>query len=502
MSRHGRTGANDQFGLGLFLIGFLVFDLFARLVGIIGTWPFIGIVLGTVVIRGARGIKRHQATPPKLEAAPGMLLLGRDVQTGEAVQLSDRQLAAHGVILGATGAGKTTTLLTILEDQIARGRPVVVIDLKGSNAVGQRLSDAARAAGRPFNYWTFNGPMCWNPLQYGDATELKDKLISTERFTEPHYQKAGEYYLQTALQVLKAARPDRPVTLQAVVNLLDPARLHELLRYVPREMAQHVGRYLSQLPRDHQSAISSLRSRFAVMAESEPGQWLLPQDGRSQLDLYRALCGGNEVVLFSLNSSRYGKLAAQIAALIIQDLVTIAGYRQAQAKMPLAMIAIDEFSALEADNILALVARAREAGMSVLLCTQEMADLNRLAYGFKDQALGIVATVIAHRQSVPDSAEFIARMIGTHSIEQHTYQTGPPAPAAYVVATLLGRRPQESKTGLGTIKEVEEFRIHPNVIKELPTGRAILITKNPTAQARIVQVIPRPRQPLRDDGSR
>jgi hypothetical protein len=53
---------------------------------------------------------------------------------------------------------------------------------------------------------------------------------------------------------------------------------------------------------------------------------------------------------------------------------------------------------------------------------------------------------------------------------------------------MLGRRPGESKTGLGTVKEVEEFRIHPNTIKELPTGRAILITKNPTAQARIVQV--------------
>ena len=48
----------------------------------------------------------------------------------------------------------------------------------------------------------------WNPLAHGNATELKDKLIATERFTEPHYQRAAERYLQTAIQVLARAHPD------------------------------------------------------------------------------------------------------------------------------------------------------------------------------------------------------------------------------------------------------------------------------------------------------
>jgi GTPase SAR1 family protein len=470
----------------------LAWLLLGPLVGGVPLWVLLAGLAVLLFLRQLMTARPREARQLDLQPQPGMLLLGQDVQTGEAVHLSDAQLGAHGVILGATGAGKTTTLLRILEDQVARGRPVVAIDLKGSNSFGQRLNDAAHAAGRPFNYWTFGGPMFWNPLQYGDPTELKDKLISTERFTEPHYQKAGEYYLQNALQVLKKARPDRPPTLQAVVNLLDPTRLQTMLRYVPREMAQHVGQYLSTLPRDHQSAASGLRSRFAVMAESEPGQWLLPEDGRPQLDLKHALCGGNEVVLFSLNSSRYGKLTAQIAAMVIQDLVTIAGYRQVQAHKPLATIAIDEFSALEADNILALIARAREAGITTLLCTQEMADLDRLARGFKDQAMGIVGMTIAHRQSVPESAEFIARMIGTHTVPEYTHQLGRPPMGIDILLRSLGRRPGDWKTGMGTVKDVEEFRIHPNLIKELPTGRAILITKNPTAQARIVQVIPRP----------
>ena len=56
-------------------------------------------------------------------------------------------------------------------------------------------------------------------------TELKDKLISTERFTEPHYQRAAERYVQIALQVLHEAAAGRPPTLAEVVAAAGPARL-------------------------------------------------------------------------------------------------------------------------------------------------------------------------------------------------------------------------------------------------------------------------------------
>ena len=73
------------------------------------------------------------------------------------------------------------------------------------------------------------------------------------------------------------------------------------------------------------------------------------------------------------------------------------------------MVAIDEFSALGSDNVLALLARGREAGVGVLLATQELADLDRAARGLRDQVLGNTAVKIAHRQDVPESAETVAR---------------------------------------------------------------------------------------------
>ena len=58
----------------------------------------------------------------------------------------------------------------------------------------------------------------------GNATELKDKLLGTERFTEPHYRRAAERYLQIAIQVAEETEPQRELTLIRVVELMAPER--------------------------------------------------------------------------------------------------------------------------------------------------------------------------------------------------------------------------------------------------------------------------------------
>ena len=83
-------------------------------------------------------------------------------------------------------------------------------------------------------------------------------------------------------------------------------------------------------------------------------------------------------------------------------------------------MAIDEFSALGADNLLALLARGREAGVPVLLATQELSDLERAGRGFRDQVMGIVGVTIAHRQDVHSSATMISQLAGTEWAWQET----------------------------------------------------------------------------------
>jgi hypothetical protein len=464
-------------------------------------WATVALTATAVALTLAGGLRRAAA-----EREPGagdgrgagagtrragdVTVLGVD-REGREVLVSDEQLAAHGLILGASGSGKTTTLLSILGDHVRRGRPVIAIDMKGSPAFANELAAAARAAGRPFRMWTLDGPGFWNPLQHGNATELKDKLIATERFTEPHYQRAAERYVQTALQVLAELHPGRPMTLSGVVDAMDPRRLAGLARKLPGERAVRVQDYLSTLTPDQLSAVRGFGTRLAIISESHVGRYLSPPAGDvssaaglrgDAIDLRRAL-EGDEVVLFSLNSGSYGKLAAQIGALVVIDLVAACGDRLARnggaavSGELRAILAIDEFSAMEGDLVGKLFVRARESGLGTLLATQEMADMDRAAPGLREQIVGSTAIKLIHRQEVPASALSVAQMAGTVKRWERSERYGGP---------VLGPNPY----GGGTRRLVEEFRVHPNVIKTLQTGEAVVISKTPQTSVRRIYVRP------------
>ncbi len=468
---------------------YVLLIVFAALMAAPGSWATAVLILGattTLAIRGARALVRRRLAAAQLRA--GGLVLGAD-RRGRRVVLADRQLSAHGLILGASGAGKSTTLLTIACDQIKRGVPVVAIDLKGSPEFARELAAACAASGRRLLVWSPDGPSHWNPLAHGNPTECKDKIIGSERFTEPHYQRAAERYVQTVLQVLEVAHAEQPPTLAEVVALSDPHRLAGVLRRAPGPLAQRVHDYIVSLTPDQLSAIRGLGSRLAIVTESHTGRYLGAPTGPGEpvVDLHAALAG-TDVVLFSLNSSSYGKLAAQLGTLAIQDIVSAAGERlravgggQPPAR---AIVAIDEFSALGADHVVGLLARGRESGLSVLLATQELADLERAAPGLRDQVLANTAVKIAHRQDVPSSAQTVAQMAGTVKVWEETQQLG----------GLFG----PFATGRGSRREVEQFVVHPNEIKSLRTGEAVVITKVPTARTRTVRVARPPDRPGRE----
>ncbi|MGI8711791.1 MAG: TraM recognition domain-containing protein [Solirubrobacteraceae bacterium] len=443
-----------------------------------------GMIATAGAARLAVGVRRRILVARGMRAAAAgrgrSVRLGQDLR-GAAVTLSDQQLAAHALLVGASGAGKSTTMLTILAGHIREGRPVVAIDMKGSPGFARQLAAAAAGAGRELRIWTPDGPNQWNPLAHGNATALKDMLISTERFSEPHYQRAAERYLQTAFTVLHAIHPQRPAQLHEVVAVMEPPRLAARLREAPPGLAERVGDYLGGLTPDQESAVRGLGTRLALLSESSAGRYLAPgarADGHN-VDLREALEGG-DVVLMSLNSGVYGKLGAQLGALAIQALTSAAGYRlqadgQSGAAVP-ATVAIDEFSALGADNVLSLLARGRESGVTMLVATQELSDLERAGRGFRDQVMGIVGVTIAHRQDVHSSATMISQTAGTEWVWD-------------VTQTLRGlfARPGAVR---GTRRLVERPVLPANQIKSLGVGEAMLLTKLPTAHLTWVQVTP------------
>ena len=428
--------------------------------------------------RRPRRVRRRHRRPPATrvpaygEAPEGYVLgLAQDGADGGLVVVPEVELVRHTLVLGATGAGKTVTLGVMVGEALHRGHGVVLIDLKGDTQLAARLADEAQAAGRAFSFWGIEGGIAWNPLASGGPSELKDKLIGLEQWSEPHYKRAAERYLQAVFRVLEVNGTS--VTLAQVVGLMRPEALRAQTRQAPQEFADEIDAYLDSLDGSSRSAISGLANRLAVITESTAGARFEPAAGAG-LDLAGALEQGG-LVVFSLNSLRYGELAAQIGGLIIQDLKTIAGdriERHTPSSRELgALVVIDEFSALEGEHVLALLARARSARLGVVLSTQELSDLERVALGFSDQVLGNTAVKVIHRQDVPESAERLASLAGTTKTWQETFQTD------YQLQNALNLLLHDGLSGRGTRKLVDEFRVHPNQFKNLPTGHAIVIRK-------------------------
>jgi type IV secretory pathway TraG/TraD family ATPase VirD4 len=315
----------------------------------------------------------------------------------------------HALVVGATGSGKTVTQTWMAARAIERGMGVVVIDPKGDCGMCEEVRRAARARGRTFLEWTPDGPSVFNPYAHGSDSEIADKALAGEPFSEPHYLRQAQRYLGHVVRSLRSA--ELQVSLRSIVTHLDPAYLEGLLRVLPESDAHATHAYLDAMTTRQQSDLAGVRDRLAILAESDIGAWLDPStSSRQRFDLLEAV-RARAVVYFNLDSDSRPLLAQMLGAAIVQDLQTTVASLQGQPISTL--VVIDEFSAVAAAQVVRLFGRARSAGLSLVLGTQELADLHlpgreRLL----EQVMGNLSVLVAHRQVVPDSAELIASLAG------------------------------------------------------------------------------------------
>src|SRR5262249_42304213 len=195
----------------------------------------------------------------------------------------------------------------------------------------------------------------------------------------------------------------REVSLRGIVEQLDPAQLEVLVRGLPEPQARPTHAYLDSLTPRQQSDLAGVRDRLAILAESDVGLWLDPgTDSAPQFDPLQA-AQAQDVVYFNLDSDSRPLLTQMLGAAIVQDLQTTVAALQGRPVRTL--VVIDEFSAVAAEQVVRLFGRARSAGFSLILSTQELAHLRppgreRLL----EQGLGNLSVLLAHPQAVPDSA--------------------------------------------------------------------------------------------------
>jgi type IV secretory pathway TraG/TraD family ATPase VirD4 len=381
-------------------------------------------------------------------------VLGMDYE-GTIVKVSDRELNGHCLVLGATGAGKTTTLMNFIESAAERGIPLIIVDGKGELEFAERVRKIAEGFGRNFKLFSMKeDSFHYNPLRHGNFTEIKDKLISITEWTEPHYKLMSERYLQSAARVLMEA--GERIDLVNVSEKVQPVNLEMVARELPENVSSRIFSIIDEVNED----IGGLLNRLAVFSESEIGELLSDTGDNDTIDLIESV-EQNEVVFFSLDSLRFPEYSKLLGRLIVIDLKTTAARMFGKNKK--VNTVFDEFGVFAGIQITDFINKSRGAGFHVILATQELADLRVEGRDeLMEQILGNTNVKIIHRQDVPTSAELLASLIGTED------------------DVLITRQINESGiTGLGSIREEKRFIVHPDDIKRLEIGEAFVLKKFP-----------------------
>ena len=361
---------------------------------------------------GTRELRRRRKSGPSGWFRSGEMIVARDAR-GALVSVpfgGPGGGGTHTLLVGATGSGKTVTQTWMAVRAIERGMAAIVLDPKGDCAMREAVAEAADAAGRPFIRWTPCGPSVYNPFARGSETEIADKVLAGERFTEPHYLRQAQRLLGHVVRCLRAAGVE--VSLREIARHLDPTSLELLVRGLPAELAQPTEAYIDSLSSRQLGEMAGVRDRLAILAESDVGPWLDPANGEvPRFDLLGAAEGGH-VVYFELDADARPLLTQMLGAAIVGDLQ--AAVAALQGRLTPTIVVIDEFSAIAAEQVVGLFGRARSAGFSLLLSTQELADLRLHGReALLDQVMGNLTVVLSHRQVVPGSAQLIVSLAGS-----------------------------------------------------------------------------------------
>ena len=418
--------------------------------------------------------------------------------------LPKSELIKHTALVGTTGSGKTTTIYNIAQYAMLSQQAIIIIDGKGDAALTRRIKAMAKAHGRPYYLFSTNDPrsLGYNPLADGNPTELADKIMSLTEWSEEHYKLSAQRFLQllfrlfaikgiepTLVNVVRYSsrimfdiliyeeqRTEEPEPEKEPENakdeFSDDLDLDELTGKkqpkTPKKTPKKSNKKKFDLPPEVQDiaagvesidrkAIDGLAGRLGVLAEGDLGG-LLKTRPTGLLRLSEAM-GNRGVILFSLDSLTYPEQARLLGRLVVADIKAQISYHGRHRPGERVSLIFDEFNVFVSGGVVDLVNKSRAAGFEAVLAFQSLADIDRLEHGkdIRRQIFQNCNNVIVQRQNDPSDAEELANIIGTEESYQLTHQIT-----------------DEGATGVGSARAVKRYKRHPDEIKSLKVGQAIV----------------------------
>jgi len=320
----------------------------------------------------------------------------------------------------------------------------------------------------------------WQPL-WGTPDGVAARAVEPIKQSEPYYYDVLRRHLDVVAKVLHAAEM-WPPSVPLLVDACLPSNYKGLLNISEQLSDEHAA--LKRRVAAHGEYVKSDRGVqdlsggvFRVeVALALAGRTLvtprITDDGETVgVRLVEAL-KQRAVVMWRTHADTMPDEAAALSVLALADLHDAA--EQAGVQWTLLL---DEFGAvvkMAAQRGVAILQRGRSHGGQVIVITQSVADIDALTGqpGLLASLTDNFSGVVAHRQTSPESRDWLAKLMGTRALWQTTSQTGA----------------GNMHTGRGSARRVREFRISSDTFGGLGRGEAVIYTPiaGDPARARIV----------------
>ena len=375
-------------------------------------------------------------------------VLGRKV-SGEAVLPVHRgelclplsRLERHLLVLGASGSGKTETLLR-LAWAVAQASDwqVLFLDAKGDERTQRRFHALMRDAGREARLFPREPYDGWR----GEAREITNRLVGLIDFAT---EGGATYYRDTATNIVRLATEapgGPPRSAPELLSRLRRERLEAL--WSGRPEADDVAAYA---PRQVDECRQRYQSFFRSAAGQLDGRWAFEDAGAGYL---------------LLNELAYGEETAKLARFLVEDFKQYVAARKPRERRTL--LIVDEFSGVaEGAPVARVVETVRSYGAAVVLAPQVAEGMGGAEAAAR--IIGSVGTVVLHQLPAPEE---LVRIAGTRLVVESSLQ-----------------HDEGQATGLGSARTQHAFKVDPNEVRALQPGMCFVIGSGRAAKVAIAR---------------
>jgi hypothetical protein len=416
-------------------------------------------------------------------------LLGYNVHK-EPWRWPDAVRIKHGVIVGGTGAGKSTFLENIIAQDLTRRfgtrkMPMIIFDGKGEREFLDHLLPHIAAAGRLQDLRILDPTHPAESCRYNPFYSLDDAYQEHVNFIfrsfglrEDFFKGHQEAYLSDLVRVLQYTGRLFNVY-DVLVMALDEDVLQDQIKAAKARIATLTSlsvqkrlnfemsvKMLSRSLQDRERVekIQGLLNELLSFLEDElsvvTGAY---QDLLTLDDVFE-----NDLILFvSLNSNRNQRAVEALGKILLQNIQLMVGKRYSQTTAsrskdePMLSVILDEFAPFAYPGFTQVLQTARGAKVSFLFSFQSLPQLQRVSQAFADEVSSAPGTKMIMNVSEENTAQWFLKASARFATKRRSLsvrKTG--------IFT-----PKYTETGMGSESEAKETRAREDHIKNLPVGQ-------------------------------